>query len=142
MSERMISNTDLDALARQVLQAGCTLRFVVSGTSMHPFLQDGDVVELAPLGDHPLGWSEVALARAPGGMLVLHRVYRLRRSKGVCQLLLRGDNRPDSDGWISPSDVLGRVQRAWRSSQRLSLISPLVWAWMVLAILRGRLRSR
>ena len=142
MSERVISNADLDALAQQVLQAGATLRFTARGTSMCPFLKDGDVVELAPLGDRPLGWGEVALVRVPGGRLVLHRVYRLRRLNGVRQLLLRGDNRPASDGWINPADVLGRARRAWRGGRRLALVSPLAWAWMALAVLRSRLRFR
>ena len=136
----MISNADLAALAQDVLQAGGSLRFTARGTSMYPFLQDGDVVELAPAGNRPVGWSEVALVRLPSGELVLHRVYRTRWLNGVRQLLVRGDNRPGSDGWINPGDVLGRVHQAWRRGKRLSRISVQVWAWMVLAVLRSRLR--
>ncbi len=142
MPERVISNTDLDALAYLVLQAGCALRFRARGTSMQPFLQDGDVVELAPLGKRSVGWGEVALVRAPGGGLLLHRVYRTRRLNGVRQILVRGDNRPASDGWINPDDVLGRVHRAWRGGRRLPITSARVWAWMVLAVMQSRLRFR
>jgi hypothetical protein len=96
-------------IIRATLERGQRVRMTVSGTSMLPFLRDGDVVELEPLGAAPRA-GDVVLAQGPAGPCVLHRVVRVT-GEG---LFLRGDAQEDREGPLAPGDVLGKVTLCYR----------------------------
>lgn len=85
---------------------------------MHPFIKDGDVLTLFPLGCRPVRLGEVVACCHPDtGKLVVHRVVA-RRIGGV---LLQGDNIPAADCYIATGEVLGRVTRVARQGRRVRL---------------------
>jgi hypothetical protein len=113
-----LSGLALQEFLRAVLARGSTFRFKARGFSMHPFIQDGDVVTVSPLGGrYPRLGEVMAACHSETLKLMVHRVLS-RREGGV---LLRGDNSPAADGYIPAGKVLGRVTRVERNGQRVRL---------------------
>lgn len=105
--ELALSSATLVGLMRQVFSKGMQFRFQARGASMAPFIQDGDVICIAPLGKNGPGLGEVtAFLHPQNGRLVVHRVV----GKHGVTCLIQGDNLPGSpDGLVSIENLLGRV---------------------------------
>ena len=103
---------------RAVLSRGVPFRFRARGCSMHPFVQDADVVTVHPLGKARIGAGDIVAFTHPGaGKLVVHRVAA--RTGGG--LLMKGDNAECADGIVPLENVLGRVSRVEREGRRIRL---------------------
>jgi hypothetical protein len=106
-------------LLEGVLSRGVPFRFRAGGSSMAPFIRDGDVISVSPLrGDSPGAGEVVAFLHPETEKLVVHRVIG-RREAGC---LIRGDNaeRMAAD-LVSPRNVLGRVTRVERGGKNIRL---------------------
>jgi hypothetical protein len=107
-------------LASFHLDAGQTVRFQASGQSMWPFIRDGDVVTVAPLGSAEARLGELIFYRAPGGGLRLHRLIRKRRDGLV--FLPKGDAaRWLNEGWLDGTQILGRVTAVERCGRMIPI---------------------
>jgi len=90
---------------------------------MSPFIEDGDVITVAPLSPKP--WAPayglgqvVALVNPVSQKLVVHRITGRHGSHFVIQ----GDNLPGLvDGMFHRGDILGRVVRVERGGKRIWL---------------------
>ena len=117
---------------RPVALGGSTDYIVVSGTSMRPGLQPGDLVVLRRRAHYRVG--QVVSYRVPSGAvegaLVIHRIVGGGPARGF---VMRGDNKPDADLWRPrPSDIegvrwirvpaAGRVMTAARSPGVLAAV--------------------
>ncbi len=103
-------------LGRAVLERGVPFRFRAAGTSMSPFIRDGDVLTVAPLaGSRPRLGEVVAFVHPNSGKLAVHRVVATRDAAR----LLQGDAALEPDGWIRPTDILGRVIAIERNHRRV-----------------------
>ena len=99
-------------LLRAVLERGVPFRFCALGFSMTPFIQDGDILTVAPLNGRTLHLGEVvACAHPDTGRLAVHRV--IAELNGA--MMLRGDNSPEPDGLIPRENILGVVTRVERA---------------------------
>ncbi len=120
---RAVAAPEFDRLARELLDQGLQVRFTVTGTSMSPFLEEGDVVTLAPVKPEELKIGDLALVRRSSGSLTLHRLVRKKRQP--LRLLFKGDALTDADEPVTPDRVRGRVIEIQRAEKRLSLQGPL-----------------
>lgn len=122
MSEERIctlANADFAALAEEVMARGKGLRFRARGTSMAPFINDGDAVLISPLKGSP-GLGDVVLVKTGGQGVYLHRVVKARRGR----VITRGDARRIADDPVSPAAVLGRVTAVPGRGRNLHLRFP------------------
>lgn len=94
----------LEELASQLLRQGGRLRVKARGSSMLPFILDGEVVLVAPAAGAELRVGDVVCYETPPGTLVLHRVIGRRGER----LVTKGDALTSTDV-ISRARVLGRV---------------------------------
>src|SRR3972149_845028 len=97
MSEREATIKDLkaadfDCLVREVLGKGGGLRFRARGTSMSPFIRDGDVVRVEPAAPSRLKRGEIVLCRRRWGSHTVHRLVRLQSSEEGPKLVTRYGN--------------------------------------------------
>ena len=116
--ELHLSNQGQLELLRGMRERGAALRTPVRGWSMTPFIRDGDVVTIAPIGAVGPRLGEVlAVELTQGSLLVIHRIVR-RAGRGW---LLRGDNATAPDGVVPPEQVLGRVVRVQRRGREVRL---------------------
>ena len=109
MSVIEVNKFEFYELTSAVLKSGHNVRFRAFGTSMHPFIRDGDILEIMNLRDKPIRKWDVVLYEKDGTSLVAHRVVRLLNEDGVKQFLIRGDALIVPDGVIRREQVLGRV---------------------------------
>lgn len=98
-------------LMRAVLERGKPFRYEARGASMHPFIQDGDVVTVRPLAAGRPRTGDVVAFVPPGtGSVRIHRVVGIEGGK----YLLKGDNGLVGDGAVARPDILGSVARIER----------------------------
>lgn len=105
MRKLPINRAELEDIAAAVLQAGSIFTFRASGTSMSPFIRDGDTVYLKQ--DPPYEVGDVVLAKGGGG-ITLHRIVTVH-GRGV---ITKGDGagRPDP-GTVSMDGILGKAYK-------------------------------
>jgi len=102
-------------LLRAVLGRGRAFRFRAAGSSMCPFIRNGDVIVVAPFpsGALPRLGQIVAFVQPSTRNLVVHRVIAKRGRS----FLLKGDNMSLADGLIPAANVLGYVASVERDGQ-------------------------
>lgn len=75
-------------------------------------IEDGDTVQLAPLGEHALAPGDIVLCKVRGNHY-LHLVKAARRSQ-----YLIGNNRGGINGWISRAAIYGVATRVIHQGDR------------------------
>ena len=93
-------------LIEAVHEKGASFRFQAKGYSMTPAIRDGDVITVSPLeGHHAPPWrrggfppSRTAADAGPP------RAARERK-----KYYIKGDNCPESDGWVPAENILGLI---------------------------------
>ena len=126
-----LSCSELIPLVRLALDNGANVRLTATGSSMIPFLRNGDVVELEKVPPEALRHGDVVLVERPEGGYVLHRMLQIRGA----EVFIAGDA-GQRDGWMPVANVLARVRAVSRkgSWKRLDTASArsagLVWARM------------
>jgi len=118
-TELFLSGPDLLGLMRQVLDRGLLFRFRARGWSMSPFIRDGDVISIAPLGKKdPRVGDVVAFTHPDNDHLILHRLVGIHNST----YLIQGDNLFCSpDGLIPVNALLGKVTKVEREGRTVVL---------------------
>jgi len=94
----------VEELASELLSRGAPLRIKARGGSMIPFILDGDVVLVGPVGNSEILVGDVICYEISLGRLFLHRVIKRDGERFVT----KGDALDFSD-LISPGQVLGKV---------------------------------
>jgi len=114
-----LSGAAILGLLEGVLSRGVPFRFRAGGSSMAPFIRDGDVISVSPLrGDSPGVGEVVAFLHPETEKLVVHRVIG-RREVGC---LIQGDNAEGRTAdLVSDRNVLGRVTRVERGGNNVRL---------------------
>jgi hypothetical protein len=100
-----------------VLARGIPFRFEARGSSMSPFIRNGDLVTVAPLLGRPARFGEVVAFAGPVEGLVVHRVIATR----LGGYSIRADNSRFSDGLVSAARIFGAVDRVERRGRRVRL---------------------
>jgi hypothetical protein len=109
--ELPLSGEAMADLLRLVEERCTPFRFRARGHSMFPFVRDGDVLTISPIGPESLRCGDVVAVALPvSGRLAVHRIVSLSASSVVT----RGDNVRRPDGRVPLRDVLGRVARVER----------------------------
>ncbi len=121
MSILNLNTPDFRSLAGQILGDGHHLRFMASGTSMHPFIQDGDILEVTPPPYQPYLPGDIVLVAPEGEKLLVHRVVKTRQQAGGYYYLIKGDHCPLPDGWFRQDNILGWVETLERGRTRVDL---------------------
>ena len=107
-------NYPVAGLMRDVLEKGRPFRYEARGTSMHPFIRDGDFVTVGPLsGGGPRTGDVVAFVHAATGGVRVHRIVRIDDGR----YLLKGDNALVDDGLLAREAILGVVVRIERDGR-------------------------
>src|SRR5512142_2476662 len=83
-----LAGPDLEALLRAVLARNVPFRFRARGSSMHPFLRDGDQVTVSPATGALFHSGDVVAFVDPAvGRLIVHRIIAVSRG----EFLMQGD---------------------------------------------------
>jgi len=126
----IIPNHEIMPVIRAALERGQRVRMTVTGTSMRPFIHDGDVVELEPVRSMPrLG--DVVQVQCSEECCVVHRVVRIEGEA----FFLRGDANAHCEGPFGRDSLCGRVILCYRNGRARAYdcgvwrFAGLAWAW-------------
>ena len=123
MSILGMNGSEFHGLTRQILGSGHRMRFKACGGSMQPFIQDGDILHVAPLDGKRIKRGDVLLVEVDEGRLLAHRVVKTGRHNGICTYLIQSDICNSPDGWFELKNVLGYVVIVEHGNQRIKLTS-------------------
>jgi hypothetical protein len=128
MSKSMLCELSDEILLKQ----GNNLRFKARGSSMRPFIRDGDFVEIKPIDNFREIDSGDILFFKKQGTLCLHRLLRTENGKFV----VKGDSNREIDGAICEENIIGKLISVERSGHLISFksgwfnkLSPFSWIW-------------
>lgn len=117
----LIINEDMEnRLIRKSLEQN-KLCFKALGSSMFPFVRNGDMVTIKKVKSDTLLVGEIVFYEKDGSFC-LHRFLK-RNSKN--EIITKGDNQPILDTPISSEDVLGKLIIIKRDNQVITLDSRL-----------------
>ena len=137
------------AVLTDLLDVGRQVRFNPVGTSMGPFIRQGDAVTVRPCSPRDLAFGDIVLFSAGREMEMyrVHRIVKISHVDGRTFIITKGDASPDTDSPISPEDILGKVSAVTKGRWTLDLDKPcgkvinLAWAhfqrwWVLMGMLR------
>ncbi len=138
----LILDNPVSAMLEQLREKPNTVYFCAHvGSSMHPTLNELDLLEIMPYGKKTLRAGDVILFLPPeANQPVVHRVDRMTKDS----IRTHGDNNIGNDPWLlQHDDVVGRVVSAWRGQRqrripggKLGRLTSLSVRW-ILALDRG-----
>jgi hypothetical protein len=104
----IVSSPMFPPLARGMLAEGKLIRFAAHGSSMTPFIYDGDVLTVEPASAEALRGGDIVFYESAPPRMFTHRLLRRIRTPEGLRLAVCGDNQVES-ATITPDQVLGRV---------------------------------
>ena len=131
-----IDNPDLKILADAFLKEGKSIRFMAHGSSMSPFIRDGDYLMISPVKAEAVRLGDVVLAFLQdkvesngaeeifASKVVAHRIVRVENKAGHPKVfVLKGDALPGQGDRITPGGLLGRVESFERDGKKIMVNS-------------------
>ncbi|MCJ7595780.1 MAG: S24/S26 family peptidase [Desulfobacterales bacterium] len=116
-------------LMTAVLGKNVLFRFRATGSSMTPFILDGDLITIEPASERLRPGDVAVFVNFRCNQLMVHRILHASPSGYV----IRGDNNSEPDGLMTASSIIGRVVRVERRGRRVRLglgIEGVVIAWL------------
>jgi hypothetical protein len=103
-------------LFEDILISGAELRVKVTGRSMAPFLNDGDVVRIRKVDRGMLAPGDLIFFKTAQGAPVLHRIMTRRRTReNRMRYVTKGDALIACDAPVMDDDILGKVIKIEKS---------------------------
>ncbi len=128
MAEITLSHVDFAELCSQLLSKGVSVRFTAHGSSMSPFIRDGDVMTIQPLNCTMLKVGDIVFYHINDEKVVAHRVVGHHTCKGNIAIKTRGDASIGYAEQIHAGQVLGRVVSIQRGKKVIELDNTLMRA--------------
>jgi signal peptidase I len=122
--------------SRQILSKSQTVEICMSGSSMRPAIEDGDLVTIEPIIDGKINQGDIVLYQSRFDTAVIHRVIRIERFSSERIVITRGDAASQSDLAIPLAKILGRVKNIERAGESIKMVRPKnrfsQWFWGLL----------
>lgn len=111
-----LSCKELIPLICAALDTGARVRFTATGSSMFPFLRNGETVEIERVEDGELRPGDVALAERADGSYVLHRIADIRQDR-----VFMVSDAGNEDGWLPLTSIIARACAVRRNDRWIRL---------------------
>jgi hypothetical protein len=130
--------------ARQMLSRGIPVEMRMSGSSMRPTIEDGDIVTIIPVSDLPIKPGDIVLYQTRFDTAVIHRVVRIDRGLSEKLVVTRADSSNQNDVPAPVHRVLGRVNLIEREGESVKMSRPRIRfsEWIESRIARLKFWSR
>jgi RimJ/RimL family protein N-acetyltransferase len=131
MREVSLKHDEFTELSSDILSQGGSFSFKAHGSSMYPFICDGDILTVKQV---ELRVGDIAFYRSSDDRLIVHRVVNKKLQSNKLMLLMRGDSVFNNDGWICSDQVLGKVVSIQRDKKFIQLdqgglLRPIMYSW-------------
>jgi signal peptidase I len=121
MREVSLKCSEFSDISTQILNNGGSFSFKAHGSSMYPFICDGDILTVKQIEYSALRVGDIAFYRSSDDRIIVHRVVDKKRQSNKLMLLMRGDSVFNNDGWIYSDQVLGKVVSIQRDKKFIQL---------------------
>lgn len=130
--ERTLSLDELKDVGRHLLLSGKSVNFSLGGTSMYPFLRDGDVGAVLRLPIEELKVGQVVVFEQ-NGRWIAHRLVSMHRADSGISLLCQGDSILRTDKPIGEAEFLGVIENFIRrgKTHQMDGFFPRKVAWIL-----------
>lgn len=122
--EVTLETPDFLEQARQLLSRSLPVELRMSGSSMSPAIEDGDVITIEPIADEPVRQGDIVLYQSRYDTAVIHRVIRIERNQSERTVTTRGDSASQSDSPVPLHRVIGRVKLIERAGEPVKMVGP------------------
>ncbi len=122
--EVKLETPDFLEQARDFLSKGLRAEIRMSGSSMRPTIEDGDIIIVSPIEDQFVKQGDIVLIQTRFETAVIHRIVRIERGAAEKVVVTRGDAALQSDAPVALSKVLGRVELIERAGESVTLNQP------------------
>jgi signal peptidase I len=134
MREVSLKCNEVSGMSAQILNSGRSFSFRAHGSSMYPFIHDGDVLTIKQVEHSALKTGDIAFYRSCNENLIVHRVVDKKLQSNKLMLLMRGDSVFNNDGWIYSDQVLGKAVSIQRGKKVIQLdqgasLHPIMYLW-------------
>ena len=127
---------------RQLLSKKQTLEIFMSGSTMRPTIEDGDVVTIEIVVDGKISQGDIVLYQSRYDTAVIHRIVRIDRSSSEKTVITRGDASSQNDPSIPLHNVLGKVKNIERAGEQIKMKQPQHSLWHKILVALKRLFIR
>jgi len=108
--------------ARQLLSKNVPIEIKMSGSTMSPVIEDGDLITIEPIQENSLRPGDIILYNSLRDTAVIHRVVRVEKGESADRsIITRGDAASQNDLAVPFHRVLGRVKRIERAGEQISV---------------------
>ncbi|HVF91350.1 MAG TPA: signal peptidase I [Blastocatellia bacterium] len=122
--EVSLETPDFLEQARQMLSRSIPVEIRMSGSSMRPAIEDGDVITIEPVTENSVRPGDVILYQTRYDTAVIHRVIRIEKSSSDRTVVTRGDASSQTDIPVPLHRVIGQVKLVERAGERIKMVSP------------------
>lgn len=119
-----LESPDFLERSRQNLSRSLTVEICMSGSSMRPAIEDGDLVTIEPITEGRINQGDIILYQSKSDTAVIHRVVKIERSMTERSVITRGDAASQNDLAVPLSKILGRVKHIERAGEQVKMIQP------------------
>jgi signal peptidase len=96
-------------LSQEVLDRGALLRFQAHGSSMYPFIKNGDIIIVERRNGSSVSTGDIIFYRRPDGSPTAHRLVEIKNRENSTILITKGDAMKYADPPLNDKQVMGRV---------------------------------
>ena len=111
-------NKQFSTIMNAVLEKNKPIRFKASGSSMSPFIRDGDIITIKSKKNYHIHCGDIVIFNHPtSNKLAVHRVI----SRKARNYLIKPDNGNKPDGWVNLKNIFGYVIQVERRNRNIRL---------------------
>jgi len=104
-----INDHDKISLFEDILKKGLCLRVKVTGKSMTPFLNGGEIVSIKKVRPEILHTGDLIFFKNSSGQPILHRIMGRQKKNNIILFQTKGDAFTAFDEPVPSTNILGRV---------------------------------
>ncbi|MBI3951226.1 MAG: signal peptidase I [Acidobacteria bacterium] len=135
-----LESPELLEYARYELSRNRQIQLRMSGSSMRPMIDDGDIVTVAPIDPTTINSQDIVLFTTQSGTALIHRVVSLQTREGCLSAITRGDHAQQHDTPVPLARIMGRVVALQRKGKGKIIPVRRTPGWLVrLRLLLARL---
>jgi signal peptidase I len=122
--EATLETPDFLEHARQLLSKSIPVEIKMSGASMRPAIEDGDLITIEPLQEGIVRPGDIILYNSLRDTAVIHRVIRVERGSSERSVITRGDAACQNDLSVPFHRILGLVKQIERAGEQIHMGRP------------------
>lgn len=118
------------SLLIKVLQIRGTIDMPATGTSMFPFIREGEVCRFVSMDRENVKRGDILLYQSNQGQLIAHRLIHKAGDLYQC----KGDSNLGNDDWVSSGQLIGKMVYVSKNHKIIHLNGLIgkAWAWFIL----------